>query len=201
MSPIRNLIKDLDRLWDGAGSEKIRLSIIGSAALMLQTTYVRGTKDSDVLEATNLTPDIKAKLIKLAGPGSDLHRKHRVYLELVAPGLPFLPQAPMFHSVADLNQDLTHFEIEVLDVVDVVVSKLKRFHANDASDIAAMVNLERVDHAQLLERFRAAVDVYSMDARAEDLPRYVRNLHQVERDCFLADETPIELPSWIDDSE
>ncbi len=168
---------------------------------MLQTTYVRGTKDSDVLEAANLTPDIKAKLIQLAGPGTDLHRKHRVYLELVAPGLPFLPQPPSFHAVEDLNGDLDHFEIEILDVVDVVVSKLKRFHANDASDISAMADLEKVQHARLIERFRAAVEAYSMDARTEDLPRYVRNLHRIERDCFQVDETQIKLPTWVDDSE
>lgn len=201
MSPIRNLIKDVDRLWDGAGWVKIRLSIIGSAALMLQTTYERGTKDSDILEAASLKVETKVRLLHLAGHGTDLHRRHRVYLEFVAPGIPFLPQNPLFHLVDDLNEELHHFEIEVLDVADVVVSKLKRFHANDVSDIEAMVDLEKVDHARMIERFRAAVETYAMDARAEDLPRYVRNLHRIERDCFQVPETPIELPSWIDDSE
>ena len=73
--------------------------------------------------------------------------------------------------------------------------------ANDISDIVAMVELEQVDHSRLVDRFRAAVDAYAMDARAEDLPRYVRNLHRIERDHFQTTETPIELPSWIDDSE
>lgn len=82
-----------------------------------------------------------------------------------------------------------------------VVSKLKRFHANDVSDIEAMVDLEKVDHARMIERFQAAVETYSMDARAEDLPRYVRNLHRIERDCFQLPETTIAMPSWIDDSE
>lgn len=201
MSPIRNLIKDVDRLWDRAGQGKICLSIIGSAALMLQTSYERGTKDSDILEAASLKAETKDRLLQLAGHGTDLYRRHRVYLEFVAPGIPFLPQNPLFHLVGDLNEELAHFEIEVLDVADVVVSKLKRFHANDVSDIEAMVNLEKVDHARMIERFRAAVETYAMDARAEDLPRYVRNLHRIERDCFQAPETPIELPSWIDGAE
>lgn len=201
MSPIRNLIQDIDRLWGIGGSEKVRLSIIGSAALMLQTSYERGTKDSDVLEAASLTPVIKERLIQLAGPETGLYRRHRVYLEFVAQGLPFLPYNRLFHPVEDLNRELNHFQIEVLDVTDVVVSKLKRFHANDSSDIAAMVDLDLVDHARLIERFRAAVEAFSVDARAEDLPRYVRNLHRVERDLFLVPETVIELPSWIDDSE
>ena len=188
-------------VWDGAGQGKIRLSIIGSAALMLQAPYERGTKDGDILEAANLTPEIKERLLRLAGPETTLHRKHRVYLEIVARGIPFLPQDRLFHPVEDLNRSLSHLEIEVLDVVDVVVSKLKRFSANDVSDIEAMVDLELVDHARLIERFRDAVETYAMDARAEDLPRYVRNLHRIERDCFQVGETPIQLPSWIEDHE
>jgi hypothetical protein len=82
-------------------------------------------------------------------------------------------------------------------VVDVVVSKLKRFHANDVSDVRAMVDAGRVDHARLVERFRLAVDVFSCDARADDLPRYVGNLHRVEREYFGVPESDIELPDWI----
>ena len=38
-----------------ASSAKVRLRVIGSSALMLQTDYARGTKDSDVLETADLT--------------------------------------------------------------------------------------------------------------------------------------------------
>jgi hypothetical protein len=50
----------------------------------------------------------------------------------------------------------------------------------------------------LIERFREAVDGYLLDARAEDLPKYIANLHQVERDLFGVPETAIELPNWLD---
>lgn len=73
----------------------------------------------------------------------------------------------------------------------------KRFHANDQSDIAAMIDLGLVPHAQLIERFRAAVDEFSGDARAEELPVYVARLHRVERDMLGVAESEIELPSWI----
>jgi hypothetical protein len=66
------------------------------------------------------------------------------------------------------------------------------------SDIRAMADLSRIDHARLLERFRSAVDVFSGDARAEDLPSYVRNLNRVERDYLLVPESEIELPEWVD---
>jgi hypothetical protein len=35
------------------------------------------------------------------------------------------------------------------------------------------------------------------DARADHLPRYIANLHRVERDLLGKDETEIELPDWV----
>jgi hypothetical protein len=166
---------------------------------MLQTSYERGTKDSDVLETPPLLdPTVRGHLVALAGAGSDLHRRHRLYLELVSAGLPFLPQTPHWHDLAELNNDLAHFEIAALEVVDVVVSKLKRFSPADEEDVDAMVTQGHVPHEALVERFRSAVDAYLMDARAADLPRYVANLNQVERDLLGAPTTEIELPPWLD---
>jgi hypothetical protein len=199
VSRVSDFIEEIDRHWRTLPSEprRTRLRIIGSAALMLRTGHDRGTKDSDVLETASVTPSIKERLLALAGPATALHIRHKMYLDIVASGLPFLPQAPICHALAEPNRDLKHFELEVLDVADIVVSKLKRFSANDASDIRAMVDGGHIDHDRLVERFRAAVDAFSTDARAEDLPVYVKNLNRVERDYFLVAESQIDLPSWI----
>ena len=82
-------------------------------------------------------------------------------------------------------------------MIEVVVSKLKRFSANDRSDISAMVALDLVPHDQLLRRFHNAVDRFSFDARADDLPKYIRHLNEVERDEFDVEESVIELPDWV----
>ena len=198
MSLIRDFLRDLDRAWTSNASSKIPLRIIGSTALMLQASYERGTKDSDVLETVDLDADIRARLEAIAGQGSKLHVRHKLYVDIVSGSLPFLAPLPRWLDIPDLNTDLTNVHVEVLHVVDVVVSKLKRFHAYDLQDIDAMVERGLVDHALLIERFREAVDGYLMDSRAEDLPKYVANLHQVERDLFGVPETAIELPSWLD---
>ncbi len=141
MRLLEEFFQALDAAWGASpDAEVIHLRIIGSAALMLQTNYRRGTKDSDILETAALRVDD--------------------------------------------------------NVVDVVVSKLKRFHANDQSDIAEMIDRDLFSHAMLVARFRSAVDVFAMDARAEALPRYVANFHRVEREHFDAAPTPIELPDW-----
>ena len=60
-----------------------------------------------------------------------------------------------------------------------------------------MIERGLVPHERLIERFRSAVDMFLGDAREVELPRYIANLHRVERDMLLVPETEIELPSWI----
>lgn len=199
MQLLEDFFTEIDRSWrrPPAQSEKLQLSLIGSGALMLQASYERGTKDSDVFETHGLTADIQQQLKALAGPGSEIHQRRRLYLDIVRNGIPFLPHVPIWHQVPTISDALEHFELRVLDVIDVVVSKLKRFSPNDRADIDAMIERELVPHERLIERFREAVDECKHDARADDLPKYVANLHTVERDMLLVDETEIELPSWI----
>jgi hypothetical protein len=144
-----------------------------------------------------MAPEVKQALLALAGEGSLLATRHRMYLDIVARAIPFLPLVPIWHPLENLNSKLTHFQIEALDIVDTVASKLKRFNSNDQSDIKAMIERDLVDHERLLERFVSAVDRFSGDARADDLPRYVRNLNRIERDIFFVDESEIDLPGWI----
>lgn len=130
----------------------------------------------------------------LAGKGSRLHQRHSLYLEIVPNGIPFLPHDPLWHP---FDLQLQRFEVSVLDVIDVVVSKLARFSADDRHDIDAMVQRKLVPHASFVSRFRDAVDERSTDARADQLPEYVERFHVVERDMIGIEETEIELPRWI----
>ena len=64
------------------------------------------------------------------------------------------------------------------------VSKLTRFNRTDADDIRAMIDRRFITQQQLIERFNSAVDRFSTDSRAEDIPRYIENLNRVERDML-----------------
>lgn len=48
MSDVEHFLSELARGW--RGPERPTLRILGSTALFLRTNYLRGTKDSDVLE-------------------------------------------------------------------------------------------------------------------------------------------------------
>lgn len=184
MKPIEAFFEDIDHAWMTHPAAKIDLRLIGCGALMLQASYERGTKDSDVFETTSLTTALKAELLRIAGKDTALHARHRMYVDIVPNGVPFLPAPPRWHPLTGLNTRLRRLEIHVLDVIDIVVSKLKRFHGNDRSDIDAMIQLGLVPHAQLVERFQSAE--FTFDARAVQLPAYVENFNQVERDMPLA---------------
>ena len=77
-------------------------------------------------------------------------------------------------------------------------SSFKLLNGNDRDDIRAMVDIERVEHEPLIDRFRSAVDRLGMDARADDLPIIIKHLHWVERERFSSRPTPIQLPPWVD---
>ena len=62
------------------------------------TSYLRVTKDSDVLETVALDALTQQQLLALAGRGSPLETRWKLYLEIVPNGLPFLPHASMWHS-------------------------------------------------------------------------------------------------------
>ena len=175
----------------------VTLNLLGATALAVQVDFARGTRDADVLQTLDLNEAARAHLLELAGPGTTLAARWKLHVQIVPNGIPFLPHPPTWNRVA-LPGAPTAVSIRALDVVDVVVSKLKRFSANDRSDIDAMISAGHVSHDRLIARFLSAVDGFLGDAREGELPRYVDNLHEVERDAFGVEESEIELPDWID---
>jgi hypothetical protein len=192
MSPLEAFFRDIDKGLRLSSPTPLRLNVIGSSALLLQTDYNRGTKDADVLQVPDLTPSIAKALLRLAGKDTDIHVRHRLYFDVVSSGLPFMPHPPQWHAVS-FSAPFLNFEIYALDVVDVVVSKLKRFSSNDREDIEAMINRSLVPHARLIERFNSAVDWQKMGADAERIPTYASNLNKIERDMLGVEETTFDL--------
>ncbi len=187
MGIIEDFFCEIDREWHTQEPERIPLRIIGSCALMLRTSYVRGTKDGDVWHALGLPDAIARRLEQLAGRDSAIHKRRKLYIDIVANGLPLLPFPPVFHPIPQLDTRLTNFSVYALDVVDVVVSKLKRFHGDDRSDISAMIDRGLVPYEAFRDRFLKAMDRVTEE---EKRPRYFRNFNQVERDMFFVDESP-----------
>lgn len=193
MARIKDFFHSLDSAWDPVGAEPIPLEVIGSAAIMLQCDYERGTKDSDILESRESRPEIDTQLTVLAGGRETvLFKQHRIYIDIVKRGIPFLPAKPAFNAVPGLK--LKNFTIAVLDPADIAVSKVKIFRPEDADDIRALADRGLLDHRRLLERFRLAAERYSIDSRAECVPGYLKNFRRVERDILGVEAAEVKLP-------
>jgi len=197
LTPIETFLLDIDARWP-AGGDKITFRVIGSTALMLQTDYLRGTKDGDVLGVDPVSGRIADALHELAGPKSELARIHGIFLDIVSRHTPFLPHQPNWIAMDALNERLRSFQVFALDVQDVIVAKLKRFNENDKSDIQAMIERDLVDHGWLVERFLSAADQFAVTRLAKDIPTYAQNLNFVEREYLGVPETTYELPDWAD---
>ena len=91
--------------------------------------------------------------------------------------------------LADYGQRLENFTVHVLDIADVVVTKLKRFNPKDRTDIRAMIDQGDVDHARVVDRFGEVIARYRFDGMGRNRTRMAANLNEVERDWFLVDET------------
>ncbi len=103
MSAIEDFFREIDNDWKWPADNKVTLHIIGSTALMLQTNYQRGTKDSDVFQTSDLATDTKQRLLELAGHGTAIHTRRRFYIDVVSNGLPFLPQKPDWIPLTELT--------------------------------------------------------------------------------------------------
>ena len=187
-------LEELDGRWTDSSGSRITLRVLGSTALFLQTTYVRGTKDGDVFETDQIDRQTRERLLAIAGPGTQMHHRHRIYLDIVARGVPLLPPDPLWHGYP---LALVHFDVVVLDITDVVVSKLKRWNANDRDDVRAMVTMGHVDHDHLVERFSMVMERYKFDARSDLLPVMAERLNEIESDWFVVDETPFDFPEDV----
>lgn len=193
MTRPESLLAAVDAAWEPPVPGKTTLHVIGASALALQTGYDRGSQDTDVLESAEIPPERRESLLTLAGEKTALAKRMGLYLQFVPAGLPFLPQKPTFHVVPTLAE-LRQLDVRVLDVVDVVVSKLKPFRPRDVADIKAMADAGTLDPERLLARLHAAIDWYQLDARAEkDLPRIIKNFHTVQRDFLAVPETEFDL--------
>lgn len=71
-----------------------------------------------MLETAQVSGDVLATLKSLAGKGTPLHDRHRLYLDVLGPRFPFLPREPRWWPRDELSRRLTHFSVAVLDPTD-----------------------------------------------------------------------------------
>jgi hypothetical protein len=126
---------------------------------------VRPTADVDVLEATRGTDP--ATLVKLAGKGSELHRRHKVYLDLVT-----VAKVPEHYDSRMLDLAPGRFRkltLKALERHDLVLAKLERNSDRDREDLKRLALGPGLDVGVLRERYASELRFQLGRFEREDL--------------------------------
>src|SRR5579862_6973593 len=124
--PWRSFFADVD----SSLSVKVQLHCCGGFVATQCYGVARTTNDVDFL---GVVPYPSGILTELAGKGSVLHRRHKVYLEFVAVTTP--PEDYEERLIPMFPGAWIHLELYALEAHDLALSKLERNFDKDRDDI------------------------------------------------------------------
>lgn len=116
---------------DGSLEEEVVLHCLGGFVMTILYGSDRTTADVDVLPVGSKAAT--ESLIGLAGQGSKLHKKHRVYLQVV--GVAQVPVNYEDRLTKMFPETLNHLRLFALDPCDLALSKLERNTQRDRDDV------------------------------------------------------------------
>jgi hypothetical protein len=150
--PWRSFLSDLDRQI----VTTVALHCLGGFAINVTYGLPRPTADIDVCEVAPTSA--KADVIKIAGEGSPLHKKHRVYLQIVT-------MASLPHDYEERLKEIRsgtfrNLRLLVLEPHDLALSKLGRHSDVDTEDVKYLGQSAPLDVELLRERYLKEVRPY-----------------------------------------
>jgi hypothetical protein len=150
--PWFSFLSDIDR----AATSEIVMHCIGGFAVSLHYGIGRATGDIDLAEVAPHAA--KAWLTNTAGRDSALHRKHKVYAQVVTIAtVPLLYEDRLIPIFAGQFEKLRLF---VLDPYDLVLSKLPRALEIDFEDAKGLVRSMNLDLALIEHRYHEELRAY-----------------------------------------
>jgi hypothetical protein len=164
--------------------ETLEIHLLGRSALILGYGLQLMTKDVDVVDMQG------SRLLRVAveefGKGGPAHLGHGLYLEPVSSGLPPLP-AGFQRRCIEIPGTWEVIRPKRGEVHDLIVTKLRRYHAGDREDNQILCNTGEVVVATLRERFELAhvfsdrddPSVGAAQANLEDVVDYLEGRRRV----------------------
>lgn len=144
-APWADFLGELDTLLD----EPIQLHCIGGFAVVAGYGLPRATNDLDY--RTMIPYNRINDLQRLAGPGSALAQKHKVYVQ--HPGIDVIPEN-YDERLTELSPErFKNIRLFIPDAYDLVLSKLSRNIERDRQDVEYLARTERLDPAILRGRY------------------------------------------------
>src|SRR5688572_21526189 len=150
---------------DAALTENVELHSLGGFVITILYDLVRPTADVDVI-AINPQSEIES-VIRLAGLGSELHRKHKLYVQLV--GVVSVPDGYEERLTEIARGSFKHLRLFALDPYDLALSKLERNTQRDRDDVRHLARTVPFDIAILEERYQKELRPALGNPEREDL--------------------------------
>lgn len=150
--PWFSFLSEIDR----AATEPISLQCIGGFAVSLFCGISRPTSDIDVIEVT--PTESTPWLARTAGEGSALHKKHKVYVQIVTVATVLYTYEERLTRI--FKGQFQKLRLFVLDPYDLVLSKLTRNVEVDFEDAKHLVRSQNLDLALLEARYKDELRPY-----------------------------------------
>lgn len=146
-------------------SEETALELLGGFVVTQVYGAARSTADVDVV---SITPKkLSQTLLEIAGEGSALHKKHKVYLDSarIAP----LPENYEDRLSEILTGTFKHLRLLVLDPYDVALAKIERNIQRDRDDVRFLARAVPFDLEVLKELYERELRPVLGNPAREDL--------------------------------
>ena len=137
---------DAELAAHAAAGETLELHLIGRSALVLGFGFRLMTKDVDVVQVA--ASPLLDRAAETFARGSEPHRRLGFYLEVVSSGFPPMP-AGFGARCVPIEGPWRVIRPDRPEAHDLVVTKLKRFHAGDREDIRILCDSGEVAEATL----------------------------------------------------
>ena len=134
---------------DSVAHEPVALHCIGGFAVSLHFGLLRPTADLDVVD---VAPYHAHWLTQEAGRNSRLHRKHRLYVQVVT--VATLPESYQDRATEMFSGAFSRLRLLVPDPYDLALSKLSRNLEVDLEDVKHLARVCDLDLDELEARYR-----------------------------------------------
>jgi hypothetical protein len=145
-NPWRSFLGEID----GLAGRKMELHCIGGFAVSLHYGLHRPTGDIDIVEAR--PADAKPWLTQTAGVGSALHKKHRIYVQVVTAAT--IPDNYESRLTEVFTREFRWLRLFVPDPYDLALSKLARNLDIDMEDVKHLAKACALDLGEFERRYQ-----------------------------------------------
>ncbi len=148
---------------DGSLDEETPLHILGGFVVTVIYKAQRTTSDLDAINMAHRFPGLQ----ELAGIGSKLHKKHKVYIDPV--GVAQLPENYEERLTEVFDGNFDKLKLLALDPYDIALTKLERNSERDREDVRHLAKVVPFDLEVLTSRYKDELRIYVKNERREDL--------------------------------